>query len=231
MTHFIGHRGAAGIVLENTIPSFQKAIDLGVQTIEFDVHATRDGQFVVCHDDHLIRVSETDTVIKEITYQELLLIPLNNGTRVPLLTEVLALAKKHQIAVIVEVKIRQHIEALCALLDQYNGMDITVASFKHDVITNIRKIRPDFRLYLAERRHPIEILQKAKAIKAQGIDLNYKLLNPLTYFLAWRWHIAIMVYTVDNPFVVRCIQVLYPKVSICTNHPERFILAKETLRT
>ncbi|MEX0929932.1 MAG: glycerophosphodiester phosphodiesterase family protein [Balneolales bacterium] len=45
-----GHRGAAGLLPENTIPSFIRAIDLGVQTIEFDVLISGDGQVVITHD-------------------------------------------------------------------------------------------------------------------------------------------------------------------------------------
>ena len=40
--HKIGHRGAKGYVAENTLASFQKAIDLGVDGIELDVHLSSD---------------------------------------------------------------------------------------------------------------------------------------------------------------------------------------------
>ncbi|WP_295772450.1 glycerophosphodiester phosphodiesterase family protein [uncultured Mucilaginibacter sp.] len=46
----IGHRGTRGLMPENTIPSMLKAIELGCNTIEFDVHITKDGQVVVYHD-------------------------------------------------------------------------------------------------------------------------------------------------------------------------------------
>lgn len=223
MTQIIGHRGAAGVDLENTIPSFQAAIDIGVSTFEFDVHITKDNQFVVCHDDNLMRVSTGNGHIKDLTYAELQKIPLKNGATVPLLSEVLDLARKHHIAVIVEVKIRQELEALCELLDTYQDLDMTVASFKHDAIASIRKLRPDYRLYLAESHHPVEVLQKAKAMKVQGIDLNYKLLNPLTYIMAKHWKLNIMVYTVNNPWIKRAIALIYPNVAICTDHPERFV--------
>jgi glycerophosphoryl diester phosphodiesterase len=225
----IGHRGAAGTELENTMPSFTKAIEFGVKTIEFDVHITKDNRFVVCHDESLIRVSNTHKRIKDLTYAELSEITLHNGTHVPLLEEVLLLARKHRTAVIVEVKIRRELEALCELLDAFSDLDMIVASFKHDAIAAIRKLRPDCQLYLAEGHHPIEVLQKTRAVKAQGIDLNYKLLNPLTYLMAKRWNLKIMVYTVNNPFIQRCISFFYPDVAICTDHPERFILKPRNL--
>jgi glycerophosphoryl diester phosphodiesterase len=45
-----GHRGARAIYPENTLPSFEAALDVGVSSIETDVHLTRDGVAVLCHD-------------------------------------------------------------------------------------------------------------------------------------------------------------------------------------
>ena len=45
-----GHRGARGLKPENTLPAFEAALDLGVDTLEMDLHLTRDGVVVVWHD-------------------------------------------------------------------------------------------------------------------------------------------------------------------------------------
>ena len=45
-----GHRGARGLRPENTLPAFEAALDLGVTTLELDLHFTADGQLVVWHD-------------------------------------------------------------------------------------------------------------------------------------------------------------------------------------
>ena len=45
-----GHRGARGLKPENTLPSFETALDLGVSTLEFDLHYSADGDVVVWHD-------------------------------------------------------------------------------------------------------------------------------------------------------------------------------------
>lgn len=45
-----GHRGARGLRPENTLPAFETALDLGVTTLELDLHFTQDGQVVVWHD-------------------------------------------------------------------------------------------------------------------------------------------------------------------------------------
>jgi glycerophosphoryl diester phosphodiesterase len=45
-----GHRGARGLQPENTLPAFETALDLGVSTLEFDLHLAADGDVVVWHD-------------------------------------------------------------------------------------------------------------------------------------------------------------------------------------
>lgn len=46
----VGHRGARGSMPENTIPAFQKGIEAGANTLEFDVHITKDQKVVIYHD-------------------------------------------------------------------------------------------------------------------------------------------------------------------------------------
>src|SRR3954465_12490534 len=45
-----GHRGARGLHPENTLPSFEAALDAGVTSVETDLHFTADGEVVLCHD-------------------------------------------------------------------------------------------------------------------------------------------------------------------------------------
>jgi glycerophosphoryl diester phosphodiesterase len=48
-----GHRGARGLLPENTLPAFQRALELGVTTLEMDIAITSDGVLVVSHDPYL----------------------------------------------------------------------------------------------------------------------------------------------------------------------------------
>lgn len=48
-----GHRGARGLMPENTIPAMLKAVDLAVTTLEMDIHITSDQQVILSHDDHV----------------------------------------------------------------------------------------------------------------------------------------------------------------------------------
>ena len=117
-----GHRGARGLLPENTIPAFERAIELGVDVLELDLGMTRDGVPVVHHDPaldpdrtrdaagvwlappgpflntlDLADVSEFDVgraapgseIAKRFPEQ----VPVD-GTRIPTLTDVLALARR-----------------------------------------------------------------------------------------------------------------------------------------
>ncbi|NKQ36619.1 MAG: hypothetical protein HF973_13520 [Chloroflexi bacterium] len=48
-----GHRGTRGLKPENTLPAFETALDLGVDTLELDLHYTSDGVVVLWHDDKI----------------------------------------------------------------------------------------------------------------------------------------------------------------------------------
>ncbi len=50
MTFVIAHRGASWEIPENTLPAFERAIEVGADYVELDVHASSDGSLVVCHD-------------------------------------------------------------------------------------------------------------------------------------------------------------------------------------
>jgi glycerophosphoryl diester phosphodiesterase len=67
----IAHRGFSGAAPENTMTAFKKAIDLGVDMIELDVHLSKDGQVVVIHDDTLNRTTNGKGKVASYTLNEL----------------------------------------------------------------------------------------------------------------------------------------------------------------
>lgn len=64
----IGHRGAAGIMPENTLAAYSFALQQGVDGIEFDVHLARDGVPVVIHDAALRRTIGVDGFVHEMSF-------------------------------------------------------------------------------------------------------------------------------------------------------------------
>jgi glycerophosphoryl diester phosphodiesterase len=66
-----GHRGAAGLAPENTVPSFALGLTLGADILELDVHASRDGVVVVFHDATLDRTTNGNGPLRERSLYEL----------------------------------------------------------------------------------------------------------------------------------------------------------------
>jgi glycerophosphoryl diester phosphodiesterase len=94
----IAHRGFSGIAPENTLIAFQKAMELGVDFIEIDVHQTKDHVIVVIHDEDIQRTTDGAGLIKEMTYAELQQYDAGiwrgsnfKGQKIPTLEEVLKL--------------------------------------------------------------------------------------------------------------------------------------------
>lgn len=218
MTKVIGHRGAKGLALENTIAGFNLAQQLGVDAIEFDVRRTRDGQFVVCHDDRLRRVSNSNASIKRLTYSELHEIALKNGEHVPLLRD--ALGSIENTPVVVEIKIRNHTEAICDIVSEFPRLTVSFASFKRDVVADCVRLRPDVPTFLLSGFDALDTVRTARRLGAAGVGLRFWLMNPITYFIAKAYGLKLYVYTVNYAWVVRFLMRLYPGVDICTNLPD-----------
>ena len=84
------HRGGASDAPENTMPAFQRAIDLGYIYIETDVHVTRDGVLLAFHDDDLSRTCSRPGLICELDYAEVSQARVNGVEPIPRLEDLIA---------------------------------------------------------------------------------------------------------------------------------------------
>lgn len=71
MSKVICHRGYSGLYPENTALAFQKALELGADGIELDVHLTADGEVVIIHDELVDRTTDGTGFVKDMTFREL----------------------------------------------------------------------------------------------------------------------------------------------------------------
>ena len=91
LPYIFGHRGASGYEIENTIPSFQKAISQGAG-IETDIQVTKDGK-LICFHDLFFKIGAEYYYPNKLTFEELSRIKFNDNRKVPLLHEVFHLFK------------------------------------------------------------------------------------------------------------------------------------------
>jgi glycerophosphoryl diester phosphodiesterase len=92
------HRGVHNNLPENSIPAFEKAIELGIDIIEIDVRLTKDGSLVIMHDATVDRTTNGKGRVDELSFEELRKLRLTfdeqvTNESIPTLEEVLTLAK------------------------------------------------------------------------------------------------------------------------------------------
>ena len=118
----IAHRGASAELLENTLPAFERAVQLGVDFVELDVHANAAGQLVVTHD------------------------PPPTGSQYPTLEEALDLMRGRT-GVMVELKTprRYRRHNVVARTVRLLGPDDVLVSFQRAALEEARLLRPGLR--------------------------------------------------------------------------------------
>ena len=110
MTRVAAHRGGALLWPENSLLAFRQAQALGCDFVEFDVHATADGEVAVIHDATLDRTSEGTGPVASVKAADLRRLRLREADggltdeRVPRLEDVLAVVAPSPVALLVEVK-------------------------------------------------------------------------------------------------------------------------------
>jgi glycerophosphoryl diester phosphodiesterase len=223
-TGIIGHRGAAGLALENSQDSLIAALGHDIDAIEYDIHRTKDGQLAVLHDSHTGRIADKKVLVAYKTLAELQAIRLKNGQHIPSLEEILTLIGDSK-PMVIDIKDNGCADELLRLLDKYPKAQVSFTSLKYKELDRLHKARPDLPIYVRDLLNPFEVVHTARRMHAEGISLNMWLMNPLTYWLAKRRNLEIRIYTVNLPLLVRFFQKLYPGIVIYTNHPERFVRA------
>jgi len=218
-----GHRGAAGLELENTMPGFKLAKELGVDAIELDVQLTKDQQFVVCHDNHLRRVSTSTASIHDLTYDELKQIKLHNDYTVPLLTDILTVIEN--IPVIIDIKIHRNLPQLMEVLDRFPAIKFTLVGRPNSIIRECKRLRPNIPAFAGKCYTPFRIMRAIESHQADGLNLKVIWLNPLLYRALQKRGYQVQVYNVDTVWIAQLIQKMYPGIWIRTNRPDKLIHA------
>ena len=154
----IGHRGAAALAPENTLPSFALALALGADGLELDVWGTRDGVVVVMHDATLERTTDGNGLVSEHTWYELR--KLDAGCRctrdghdfpfqdqgVPIPTLEAVLQRFPLACCVIEVKQQDPpiVEEIVRLVTQLNAQGRVLLASEYDaVIQHIRRHTDD----------------------------------------------------------------------------------------
>lgn len=202
----IAHRGASAEYPENTLLAFRKAIEQGVDLIEFDVHLTRDDALVVMHDSTLERTTNGTGPVRACDLVALRRLDAGLGERVPLLTEAIALARTHDIRLCIEIKGENEAEslaitgALVAELEREAFIERSIiTSFIPAALLRAKALNPQLATLLDPSPQdgsltPRQICEQTLAAGANCISYDVEFLTPeiaaearLTGLVLWPW--------------------------------------------
>ncbi len=172
----IGHRGAKGHVAENTVASFAKAIELGVDLIELDVYLSKDGEVIVIHDETVDRTTNKTGLVSNFTASEL------NQMGIPTLREVLELVDK-KCGVNIEIKDPLATQKVVEIIEEFEThfnwvyQQFQVSSFIWETLETISKLNSAILLGVLTEDSVASAMAFAKKIKVHSINPYFKLLN------------------------------------------------------
>ena len=211
-TKMIAHRGLSGLERENTIASFIAAGNKSYYGMECDIHKTKDGVFVVIHDDDTRRVSNINLVIKDSTYEELSKINLydvdtketKNYLKIPTLEEYLNICKKYEKVAIVEFKNRfepEDIEKVISIINNKNYLNYTTfISFYVENLLHVRKVSSFVKIQLLSSEYTDEIFDLCCKYHFD-LDIHHGSVTPELVSKLHLYNIKINCWTVNNPII------------------------------
>jgi glycerophosphoryl diester phosphodiesterase len=176
----VAHRGFSGVYPENTLLAFQKAVELGVDFVELDVHQTVDKEIVVCHDYTIDRTTDGNGYIKEMTYEEIKKYDAGKwkgypGEKIPLLKEVFEKFGE-KIKILIEIK-ECDVSTLIKLIKEYRmEKRVIVGSFNLEYIKEVRNLLPLISTALISYEVPENIDQLIK-YGIRKLDIEFHNLN------------------------------------------------------
>ncbi len=150
----IAHRGLSGLERENTCPAFVAAAVKSYYGIETDVHVTKDGKYIVVHDDNLERVAGLDMVVEESSFDELRAVKMTDIDGItkradiflPSLEEYISICKKYDKIAVLELKNRmasEHVWNIAKIICDMGWFEKTIfISFAGENLVDLKKKYP-----------------------------------------------------------------------------------------
>lgn len=221
----IGHRGARGYEPENTLLSFQKALDLGVDGIELDVHLSADGVLVVIHDETVDRTTDGKGLVAEMSLAQLRSFRTNKNQIIPTLQEVLDLVNR-QCFVNIELKGKGTAKPAVEMIQDYissknwSYSDFIVSSFEWEMLSETAVLNLQIPIAVLTETTIEDALAFAKKIKATAINPDFQLLKKETTSQLQQQGFQVFPWTVNDEQDIKRIQ-KYGVDGIISDFPDR----------
>jgi glycerophosphoryl diester phosphodiesterase len=223
-----GHRGARGVLPENTLPAFEYAIKAGVDALELDLAVTRDNVLVVSHDPHvnpaICKDAPANLAIRRLTLTELKrfdcgalknpLFPHQKpvpGTTIPTLDDVLALASRGSFDFNIETKISPMHPELAPPPEEFARLvlqavkqrglvaRVILQSFDFRTLHAMKKLEPAMRLSALYEGPPKSFVAIAREAGAGIVSPRYNLVTKAEVEDAHKAGLQVVPWTPNTP--------------------------------
>ncbi len=223
----LAHRGWRSRYPENTMLAFVKAAELPIDGLEIDIHCTKDGVVVVCHDPTVERTTDGNGRIQDLTLAELKQLDAGHhfspdggktfpfrgqGVTIPTLAELFERFPELWINVDIKQKEPKMIRPFCDLIRKYKMADkMCVGSFHNQTVKAFRQACPEvaqvgslaetFRLFLLSKVH-LDQLYRGKAhvlqIPPREAKYGFDLFSPRLVRAAHKNNVAVHLWTINE---------------------------------
>lgn len=219
MADIIAHRGYSGKYPENTLLAFKKAYEFGAHGFELDVHMTKDGRLVVCHDETIDRTSNGSGSIQELTlkqiqsYQFLAEFPEFAETEdhqditAPSLQEVFEWYKDLPEAFRLNIELKTDInhypdivQKTLSLVDEYGLADrVFISSFNSYTILEVRERNPEIETGFLTLNAILDAGEYCKRYGVENYHPYHVMLSQADVDSAKREQVRVNAYTANKP--------------------------------
>lgn len=203
----IAHRGASGYEPENTLRSFERAIEMHAQAIELDIYKCASGELVVIHDTTLERTAHVPAKVKEVRWEILKMYDVGKGEHIPLLSQVLDLVNK-RVIVNIEIKDDEAVEPLAKLITHYcvdKGWPqdlFIVSSFEHSALAAFYKFCPFIKVgVIFDERDTAHVIERANKYHGKYAIFDYHDITEKLITLLHSQGLKVLCYTVNDAYI------------------------------
>ena len=227
----IAHRGYSGKYPENTMLAFEKAIEIGADYIELDVHKTADGKIIVNHYLTTGRVGDISLNVETSTWEELQKVNLKMDQKIPLLDDVFKLCKG-KIGIQIEIKQADIAKDVYDLIVKHgNKKEVCISSFKHSNLTQMKQFDPEIGTatlepsvtgFLTGLFSQKKFIKNSINAKSDAIHPFHRMVSKKLMKWAKENNVKVNPWTIDSPEIWK--KLIEKGVSgIITNQPEELI--------
>ncbi len=235
----IAHRGASAAAPENTMAAFRRAVEMGAECIETDLHLSRDGRLIIVHDATLNRTTSGDGLVKNYTFNELRELDAGSwfskefaGEKMPAIEELLDLAGQADLSLYLEIKggAGYGVEraVISALRGRKESKAAVVLCFDASVLDRIHQLDRLLMTGLLFESGGEDMVKEAVRVGARQIGPRGDCVNPELVGDAHRRGLKVVTWTINEPAQMRVLAAIGVD-GIMTNHPNRLIAVRDTL--